>query len=62
MTHRVLAVADVELAVYVDPLTECRGSYQIQSRSIQADPRRASSGLIDHLSKRRAKEQRRSSR
>ena len=57
----VLAVADVELAVYVDPLTDRRGGYTVQSESIHAGPRHVALGLVDHLAKMHGKEQRRSS-
>ena len=56
----VLALGDLELAVYVNPLTDHVAGYTVKSRSIHADPRRVASGLLDHLAKRHAQEQRRS--
>ena len=58
----VLVLGDLELPVYVDPLTDRTGGHTVRSSSIHTDPRKAASTLLNHLAKLHAKEQRRSSR
>ena len=54
----VVAAGDVEVSVRVDPVKGRRGELTATSKQIEAQPRSAAHGILDHLAKRVAKQQR----
>ena len=54
----VVAVGDVEVPVWVDPVKDRQGELTVTGQRIEAQPRSAADGILDHLAKRVAKEQR----
>ena len=53
-----LAVEQVEIAVYVDSMTEPHGGVALTDEQIDAHPRMMAERVPDHLEKRRAKAER----
>jgi hypothetical protein len=54
----VVAVGDVEVPVWMDPVKVRRGEMTVNSKQIEAQPRSTASALLDHLAKLVAKEHR----